>query len=142
MTNSARDRVEHLLSVYSEQLAAMDEDIVFLHGDLHFGNVLLEQDTGGWHISGLVDAELAGIGPRGRELTALEQFSFRDLTLPGKREAFLRGYGSGYETDDYKLAYLVSELDADFLNPQLLGEVESTKYSEGLDWVDVFTDYH
>lgn len=139
MTSGAHDRLERILSACSQRLAAMDEDIVFLHGDLHFGNILLEQDNGRWRISGLVDAELAGIGPRGRELTALEQFSFRDLRVAGIREAFLRGYGDGYGRDDYKLAYLVSELDPDFLNMELLRLIESTDLQEGLDWLDIFT---
>jgi aminoglycoside phosphotransferase (APT) family kinase protein len=140
IANDTHDRLQQLLGACSSRLTAMDEDTVFLHGDLHFGNILLEQNDNRWSISSLVDAELAGIGPRGRELTALEQFSFRELALPGMREAFLRGYGDGYGRDDYSLAYLVSELDADFPNTELLRLIESTDISDGLDWVGIFSD--
>ncbi len=71
ITAAARAKVERLVQRYAWQLATMDEDIVFLHGDLFFANILLRRDRGRWRISGLVDAELAGAGPRGRELRAL-----------------------------------------------------------------------
>jgi aminoglycoside phosphotransferase (APT) family kinase protein len=138
VTSVVHDRVEQVFSACSQQFEAMDEDMVFLHGDLHFGNILLEQNDGQWRISGLVDAELAGIGPRGRELTALEQFSFRDLKLPGMREAFLRGYGPGYGRVDYKLAYLVAELDPDYLNSELLRVIESADVPESFSRLHIF----
>jgi aminoglycoside phosphotransferase (APT) family kinase protein len=138
ITTRVRDRVEGLLSAHSSRLAAMDDDVVFLHGDLHFGNVLLQQNVGQWRLSGLVDAELAGIGPRGRELRALEPFSFRSCTTPRIREAFLRGYGEGFALDDYKLAYLTAELDPDYLNVELVKTIESADFSEDLGWIRIF----
>lgn len=140
MTAHAHDRLQRLLDLHSTRLAAMDDDVVFLHGDLHFGNILLQQDNERWRICSLVDAELAGIGPRGRELTALEQFSFRQLSEPGMRDAFLRGYGDAYARDDYKLAYLTSELDPDWLNAGLLSTIESADFSDDLDWIDIFSE--
>ncbi len=140
ITAPARGRIEQLMDRYSSQLAAMDDDMVFLHGDLHFGNVLLQREDEQWHISGLVDAELAGVGPRGRELRPLEPYSFRALGIPGMREAFLRGYGEGFGRDEYRLAYLTCELDADCVNRQLLEVIESSDRLEGLDWIDIFNE--
>jgi Ser/Thr protein kinase RdoA (MazF antagonist) len=111
-----------------------------LHGDLHFGNVLLQNRNGRWDITGLVDAELAGIGPRGRELRALEAFSFREYADIGMRNAFLKGYGKGFSLDDYKLAYLTSELYPDFLNTELVKIIESADFSEDLGWIRIFSD--
>ena len=138
ITAPARSKIEQLMDLYSSQLAAMDDDIVFLHGDLHFGNVLLQRDDAGWHVSGLVDAELAGAGPRGRELCALEQFSLMALRIPGMREAFLRGYGEGYGPDAYRLAYLTGALDPDFPNMELLKVIESSDHLDGLSWINIF----
>ena len=133
-----RAKVEQWVERYSSQLAAMDDDLVFLHGDFYFGNVLLQRDNGSWRVSGLVDAELAGAGPRGRELRALESFSFRGLRTPGMREAFLCGYGEGYSREEYKLAYLTHELDPDFPNEELVQTIEASDGREGLDLIAVF----
>jgi aminoglycoside phosphotransferase (APT) family kinase protein len=140
ITAPARAKVERLIDRYSSQLAAMDDDIVFLHGDLHFGNVLLQREDEQWHVSGLVDAELAGAGPRGRELCAPEQFSFKGLGTHWMREAFLRGYGDGYGRDEYKLAYLTCALDPDFPNRELLEVIESSDHFDGLNWIDIFSE--
>lgn len=142
ISTRARDRLERLLAAHSSRLAAMDNDIVFLHGDVHFGNILLQQNQGHWHIAGLVDAELAGIGPRGRELRALEPYSLRGLAVPGMRDAFLRGYGKGYAGDDYKLAYLTAELEPDNPNKALLRTIEATDSTDDLDWIDIFGEAH
>jgi aminoglycoside phosphotransferase (APT) family kinase protein len=138
MTSPGRTKVEKLLDRYAPQLAIMDKDIVFLHGDLHFWNILLERNEQFWHISGLVDAELAGAGPRGRELRALEPFAFRHFSIPGMRAAFLRGYGERFGRDEYKLAYLTSELESEFLNQPLLEQIERADCLEDLDWINIF----
>ncbi len=127
ITSAARARVEQWVERYASELATMDDDRVLLHGDFQFGNVLLERDGAAWHVSGLVDAELAGAGPRGRELRGLETFSLRGVHTPGLREAFLRGYGDGYTREEYKLAYVTHELDPDFLNEEFLGRIEASE---------------
>lgn len=138
ITARVRDRLERLLSDYSPLLVAMDDNTAFLHGDIHFPNVLLQHNNGQWHISGLVDAELACIGPRGIEFRSLEQNSFRQLMVPGMRDAFLRGYGEDYGREEYKLAYLTSELDPDCLNRELLEAIESACSLDSLDCITIF----
>lgn len=138
MTRRARKHLEQFIAHHASLLASMDRDVVVLHGDIAFRNTLLEQRPRGWTVSGLVDAELAGYGPRGRELRVLEPLDFRPLGLPGMRAAFLDGYGEGFSRTEYKLAYLVVALDPDYPDNAVLEKLDSVEFSCDLDWLDVF----
>jgi aminoglycoside phosphotransferase (APT) family kinase protein len=138
ISSGACQKLTRLLNLYASQLASMDADRVFLHGDLHFDNILLARHKEEWHISGLLDAELSGIGPRGTELRALEAYSLRPLRVHGLRKALLRGYGEKFGPEAYKLAYLIWELAPDCVNKELLEVIESSSDLEDLEWIGIF----
>lgn len=54
---------------YAEQHPATEEDLVFLHGDLHGGNLLFDKTTK--QITGIIDFSDAGIGHYGIEFSQL-----------------------------------------------------------------------
>ncbi len=76
MTPASRAKVERLVQTYAWQLAVMDEDMVFLHGDLFFSNILLEREKGKWRISG------PGGRRTGRRRTASEGTAGPRMLLP------------------------------------------------------------
>ncbi|HEX6355207.1 aminoglycoside phosphotransferase family protein [Actinophytocola sp.] len=64
---------------------------VLCHNDLHEGNVLVEQGTDGWRVTGLVDVENAIAADPLMDLAKTVQY---DLTRsPGKVAGLLAGYG-------------------------------------------------
>jgi len=134
----AARRVENLLDVYDPLLAEAEEERVFLHGDIAFRNTHVQNSSGRWRVSGLVDGELSGFGPRGRELRVLEPLDFRPLALPGMRTAFLDGYGPDFPPLHYKLAYLDVELCPMYPNEALMAKIDSPEFSENLEWLDIF----
>ena len=138
MTPRAARRVEELLDVYDSLLTEAEEAKVFLHGDIAFRNTHVQRSSGRWQVTGLVDGELSGFGPRGRELRVLEPLDFRPLALPGMRAAFLDGYGPRFSRTAYKLAYLDVELCPMYPNEVLLAKIDSPEFSDDLDWLDVF----
>lgn len=138
MGSRALQRMERFLDVNDALLAKLDEDIVFLHGDIAFRNTIVQEKTGRWSVTGLVDAELSGFGPRGRELRVLEPLDFRPLDLPGMRAAFLDGYGQEFSRMHYRIAYLDVELSPMYPNEKLLAEIDSPRFSVDLAWLDIF----
>ena len=132
------ERVLDILKHHSGRLDVLDREQVFMHGDYAFRNVLVERDAGPWKICGLVDAELSGIGYRNREFWNAEGLDFRNMDLPGFRDALLEGYGGKLTREDYKLAYLMGGLNPGHLNEKLVEQLDSASFSPDLDWLDIF----
>lgn len=64
---------------------------VLLHGDYHFGNLLVDKRDSGWAVTGIIDAEEAALGDALWDLATMEyEDAFRG---PHMRDAFLEGFG-------------------------------------------------
>ncbi len=86
----------------SERLSLLtEEELVMLHGDVHFGNLLLSQQNGRWQISGLFDF--------GDSMCGFHEYDFVApgvLMVQGNRElqrVLLSAYGYREEQLDAKL---------------------------------------
>lgn len=138
ISGRAHSRILAVLRHHEGRLAGLAQEEVFLHGDYAFRNVLVRQGPGGWQLCGLVDAELSGIGSRTREFWTIEPSDFRPLRIPGLRQSLLDGYGGRLSTEDYRLIYLMAELNPDHLSEPLIRQLDSDDFTPDLECLDVF----
>lgn len=132
----AQERINAILAYHAERLQALHRQQVFIHGDFSFRNVLMQPSPDGWQISGLIDMDMAGVGDRGYELWDLEIYDFRNMQLPGARQAFIDGYGAAMTRTDYQLIYLLSAIWEDATQAHFIKEMESDDFSPDLVWMD------
>lgn len=125
--NANPEWILSLPSYVSERMELLNdlEPVKFLHGDLHLGNMLFQQENGRWRISGVFDFGDAICGPAEYDFVAPGVLMFqgnRDL-----QRAFLRAYG-------YADTELNNDLRAKLMLLTILYECSNLrKYAERLN---------
>ena len=85
-----RDELWRAVERTAPMLRAIDDRYTLVHGDYKRSNLLLEQTSGGWQVSAVLDWEFAFAGP---PLIDVGLFLRAGEALPsGFREAFVAGY--------------------------------------------------
>jgi len=125
--NPNPDWLKSLPAYVSERMELLNvpEPVKFLHGDLHLGNMLFQQENGRWRISGVFDFGDAICGPAEYDFVAPGVLMFqgnRDL-----QRAFLSAYG-------YADTELNNDLRAKLMLLTILYECSNLrKYAERLN---------
>jgi Ser/Thr protein kinase RdoA (MazF antagonist) len=139
--------VDHLrtrLSTIEETLAPAGAPPRFVHGDCHAHQFFLDREGEDWHVSGVLDLEVASAGDCGEDLMkfAIEMAARFPVTMRWWEPLFL-GYGGEPDFELFRLRLLgASEADLTCHGagtwPGTREEV-LTRLATARDWADLFT---
>ncbi|MFW9875656.1 MAG: phosphotransferase family protein [Candidatus Thorarchaeota archaeon] len=124
----------------NKTLIEEESEFVLLHNDFHGQNVIVKEEQGLIHLTGIVDFDNWYVGSRAQDFIKFDYLILKPLNIPSFYNAFYNAYSKYYEIDNkfkknieiHKLLWLLNEFNFESELKRKAYQIDLTSKTSGL----------